>query len=183
MVEMTEKTKVSLGKQLILGELEKSLAQSEHVFFSRFDRLSVADISELRRNLEKVSRRTLLVKHTLAKKALKKLELSEAARFLEGSILVTLGEGEPQAISRTLVEFVKGHENVELKGLVLDGKIYEANSIKELAKLPPRHELLTRVATGMKAPIANFTLTLAALLRSLVTVLEEVRKQKESIKA
>lgn len=169
---------ISLVKKLMLEELTKEFTSSETAFFSRFDRLTVQDLSELRRNLGKVSKKTVVVKHTLAKKVLEKIELSEAARFLEGSILVTLGVQEPQTVSKTLVEFVKTHENFELKGLVLDRKVYEGSLIRELAKLPSRKELLTHVAVRMKSPVARFVMTLGALMRSLAVALNEIYKKK-----
>ena len=82
MVEKKEKKEeVSLAKRLMFEELEKEFKSDENTFFSRFDRLTVADMSELRRSLEKVSRRTLVVKHTLAKKILEKAKLGDAARL------------------------------------------------------------------------------------------------------
>lgn len=175
---MELKREPSLVKRLLFQELEKEFTASEAAFFSRFDRLNVQDLSELRRSLEKISRRTLMVKHALAKKILEKIELAEATRFLEGSILVTLGAQEPQLVSKTLVEFVKGHENFELKGLILEGKVYEGSFIKELAKLPSRKGLLTQVAIRMKFPLARFVMTLGELTRSLVVALNEIHKKR-----
>jgi len=169
---------LSLAKRLIFEELEREFTASGNAFFSRFERLNVQDMSELRRNLQKVSRRTLMVKHTLARKILDKIQIPEAARFLEGSILVTLGAQEPQLVSKTLVDFLKGRDNVEIKGLILDGKVYEGSFVKELAKLPSRKELLTMVAIRMKSPIAGFAMTLRALLQSFVSVLNEIQKKR-----
>ena len=173
-----KKEKVTLAKRLMLEEIEKEFSSSQNAFFSRFDRLNVQEMSELRRSLEKLSKRTLVTKHSLAKKVLEKLNLSEAAHFLEGSILVTLGAHEPQVTSKTLVEFVKTHEHMQLKGMILDGKVYEANFVKELARLPSRKELLTQVAIRMKSPIAAFAQTLRSLLQSFVIVLSEVQKKR-----
>ncbi len=170
--------KISLGKRLMLEELEREFTSSESAFFSRFDRLNVQDLSELRRNLDKVSKRTILVKHTFAKKILAKMKLSDAERFLEGATLVTLGAKEPQLVSKTLVEFMKGRENIELRGMILDGKTFDGIFIKELARLPSRKELLTAVAIGMKSPITAFVMTLNGILQSFVVVLNEIQKKK-----
>lgn len=174
-----EKTsKVSLAKKLMIEEIEREFSGSASAFFSRFDHLSVQDMNELRRSLEKVSKRTILAKHTLTKKVFEKMRMADASRFLEGSVLMTLGSEEPQAASKILVDFAKSHENVELKGMIYSGKVYEANFVKELAKLPSRKELLTQVAIRMKSPIAGLVMTLGGLLRSFVTILNEVQKKK-----
>jgi large subunit ribosomal protein L10 len=91
---------------------------------------------------------------------------------------VTLGGKEPQLVSKTLVEFAKGRDNVELRGMILDGKAFEGNFIKELAKLPSRKELLTAVAIRMKSPITALVMTLNGLLQSFVVVLNEIQKKK-----
>ena len=159
-------------------EIEKEFASSPNVFFSRFDRLNVQDMGELRRILEKVSRRTLVVKHSLTKKILEKTQFSEAIRFLEGSVLVTLGVEDPQQASKTLVGFSKGHESLRLVGMVLEGKVYGADLIKELARLPSRQGLLAAVVGRMQSPIARFVFTLTAVLQSLVIALSEIQKKR-----
>ena len=169
---------IPLGKRLMLQELEREFGSGESAFFSRFDRLNVQDLSDLRRTLDKVARRTMLVKHALAKKVLEKIKLPEAERFLDGATLVTLGAKEPQLVSKALVEFAKGRDNVELRGMILDGKAFEGSFIRELAKLPSRKELLTAVAIRMKSPITAFVMTLNGILQSFVIVLNEIQKKK-----
>lgn len=173
-----KKGEIPLEKQLMQAEIEKEFQGNSHVFFSRFERLTVQEMSELRRSLEKVSRRTLVVKHTLTKKILEKMELSEASKFLEGSVLVTLGDGEPQTISKALADFAKAHEGLRLKGMIFEGKVYGDDRVKELAQLPSRHELLALVATGLKSPLARLAGGLRGVLQSLVIVLSEVQKKK-----
>lgn len=177
-IKAAQKKEHSLGKRLMFQELEKEFSNAENAFFSRFDRLNVADMNELRRSLEKVARKTFMVKHSLAKKILGSRKLTGADRFLDGSILVTLGAKEPQLASKTLVDFIKGHENVQLKGMILDGQIYESSFIKELAKLPSRKELLTQTAIRMNSPIQGFVMTLSGLIQSFARVLNEVQKKR-----
>lgn len=177
-IEKNKKKEVTLSKRLIFEEIEREFAGSENAFFSKFNKLNVSDMSELRRNLEKVSKRTFVVKHTLAKKILERSKLNDAIHFLEGSILITLGAKEPQVASKALVDFVKSHENMQLKGMILEGKVYEANFVKQLAQLPSRQQLLTQVAVAFNSPIARFALTLNSLIQSFVIALNEIQKKK-----
>ncbi len=179
-IEKKRKEEVTLPKRLIFEELEREFKAHENAFFSQFDKLSVQNMNDLRRSLEKVSKRTVVVKHTLAKKILERLNLSEAISFLRGSILVTFGAKEPQVASKALVDFVKTHESVQLKGMILEGRVYEAAFVKELARLPSRKELLTRVAVGLNSPIARFALTLNSIIQSFVIALSEIGKKKAS---
>ena len=161
-----------------MREIEKEFHSSPNAFFSRFERLTVQEMSDLRRGLEKVSKRTLVVKHAMARKIFGGLKLEEASRFLEGSVLVTFGEGEPQRVSKTLADYARAHENLKLNGAILEGKLYDGDFIKALAKLPSRIELLTAVAIQLKSPVTRLAMTLRSLLQSLVIALNEVQKKK-----
>lgn len=177
-ISKVKKEEVSLAKKLMLEEMEREFKGAHFAFFSRFDRLSVADMSELRRSLEKISQRTLVAKHSLVKKIFEKMEVPQAEKFLQGSILITLGTEDPQPVSKILADFSKGRDSVELKGLIFGKKLYEGSFIKELAKLPSRKELLTQLAVRFRSPITALVVSLNQLLQSLVIVLNEVRKKR-----
>lgn len=58
----------SFEKELMLQEIVKEFEKSPYAFFSNFQNISVSEISEVRKNLEKVSRRSLVIKHSMARK-------------------------------------------------------------------------------------------------------------------
>lgn len=176
--EAKKEKKLSVAKELIFSEIDREFRSNPNIFFSRFERLNVQEMSELRRGLEKVSKRSLVVKHSLAKKVLEGMGQAEAVGFLEGTVITTLGGGEAQPISKVLVDFVKGHENVKLRGVIFEGKAYPDSFIRKLAGLPSRHELLTMAVVRFQSPITRFAITLNSLLRSLVIAVNEVHKKK-----
>lgn len=165
-------------KEMMFREIAREFEANPYAFLSRFDGLPVADLSELRRSLEKVARRSLVVKHAMVKKVFSQLKIAEAQKFLKGSVLVTLGDKEPQVISKALVEFAKTHEKLVVSGAVMDRKVYEPEFVNRLAKLPSRQELLTQVVVRVKSPISGFVMTLNQLLRGLVVALDEIKKKK-----
>lgn len=170
-------------KELMLKEITGQFEASPYAFLSQFDGLAVADLSELRRSLDKISKRSVVVKHALAKKVFSQLKIEEAEKFLKGSVLVTLGDKEPQIISKALVEFAKTHEKLVVSGAVLDRKVYDPQYVTQLAKLPSRHELLTQVVVRVKSPISGFVMTLNQVLRGFVVALAEIKKKKETAPA
>ena len=170
----------SFVKEIMMKELAREFEASPYAFISNFEGLAVADLSDFRRSIEKVAKRSVVVKHTLAKRVFSELKISEAEKFLKGSVLVTLGDKEPQAISKAIVEFAKSHERLVVAGAVLDRKVYDQEYVKQLARLPSRHELLTKVAVGVKAPISGFVMTLAQVLRGFVVALNEIKKKREA---
>ena len=173
----------SIAKELMMQEVVKEFEKNSCAFISNFDGLSVADISDFRRSLEKVSARSLVVKHAVAKKIFAGKNVSEAEKFLKGQILVTFGVGEPQMISKAIVDFSKGNQKLVPAGVIFENKVYDQEFVKQLAKLPSRHELLTQVVVRVKSPIAGFVSTLSQLTRGIVVALNEIKKQKEGATA
>ncbi len=170
----------SLVRQQMLKEIEAHFEKNSFAFFSNFDKLSVASMSDLRNKLARIGSRSVVVKHTLAAKALKARKGSEAEKFLKSMVLVTFGSGEPQQVSKTLVEFSKANAQFVSAGVFFEDKVYDDAFVKALASLPSRKELLTQVAVRVKSPISGLVLTLNALLRGVAVCLNEVKKQKES---
>jgi large subunit ribosomal protein L10 len=170
----------SYAKEVMMKELEKQFDENPYAFLSSFDKLSVADISDYRRALEKVSKRSLVVKHAFAKKVFAARKVAGVEKFLNGQVLVTFGTDEPQNISKAIVDFAKTHQNLVPAGVLLDNQIHGQDYVKQLAKLPSRHELLTQVAVRVKSPISGLVLTLAQVIKGFVVALNEVKKQKET---
>lgn len=168
----------SLEKEMMFQEIVKEFERSPYAFISNLDGVSVLDISEARRNLEKVSTRSLMVKHAMARKIFTQFKVSGAEKYLNGSVVITFGDKEPQEISKKLVDFSKTHEKWKPAGVIFEGQVHGEEFVKQLAKLPSRKELLTQLVLRMNSPIQGFANVLGALTRNLVVALEEVRKKK-----
>ena len=169
----------SAVKEIMMKEITRELESNPYAFLTRFEGLPVSDLSDFRRSVEKVAKRSLVVKHSLAKKVFSQLKIAEAEQFLIGSIIVTVGDKEPQMISKAIVDFAKTHEKLVVSGAVLDRKVYGQEFVKRLAGLPSRHELLTQVVVRVKSPISGFVMTLGQVLRGFVVALNEIKKKKE----
>jgi large subunit ribosomal protein L10 len=173
----------SLVKEIMMKEMTREFEENPYAFLSSFQGLPVADVSELRRNLQKVSKRSLVVKHSMAKKIFAALHFSEAEKLLRESILVTLTDKEPQVVSKALVDFAKTNQKLVPVGVIFEKKVYDEKFVQRLALLPSRKELLTQVAIRMQAPISGLVMTLNQLLRGVVVALNEVKKKKETAAA
>lgn len=169
----------SEAKEMLMKEVEKEF-KAPYAFFSSFDKIGVADLSEFRKSTSKVAKRSLVVKHTFAKKILEKRSLGGFEQLLKGQVVVTFGEAEPQNISKAIVDFMKTNDKMVPAGMIFEDKIYGQDFVKQLAKMPSRHELLTQVVVRVKSPISGFVMTLGAITRGLVVALNEIKKQKEA---
>jgi len=159
-------------------EIVKEFEKSPYAFISNLNGVSVLDISEARRSLEKVSKRSLMVKHAMARKIFAQFSVANADKYLSGSVVITFGDKDPQEISKKLIDFSKTNEKWKPAGVIFEGQVYGEDFVKQLAKLPSRKELLTQLVLRMNSPIQGFANVLGALTRNFVVALEEVRKKK-----
>ena len=169
-----------LEKEIMIKELNDQFEKNPYVFFTAIRGLSVGEMGELRQTLETQSPRSLVVKNSLARRVLKDRGFNgESENLLEDQCFLSFTETDPQIISKTLVDFGKDHEALQLRGAIIDGEVVEPNYVKQLAKLPAREVLLGQVVSGINAPVTNFVLTLGSLVRSLVVVLSAVAESKK----
>lgn len=169
----------SAVKEILMKEVEKEFS-APYAFISTFEKLPVADLSDYRKSVAKFSKRSLVIKHTLAKKVFEKRSWKEAEALLNGQIVVTFGDVDPQNISKAVVEFAKANNKLVPAGVIFENKVYGVDFVKRLATMPSRHELLTQVVIRVKSPISGLVLTLAAINRGLVVALNEIKKKKEA---
>ncbi len=97
-----------------------------------------------------------------------------------GPTVCAFSYGDPAALAKVMNEFAKDNEAFQLKESLMSGKALKVEEIQQLANLPSREVLLSKLLGQMNAPIANFVGVLAAVPRSLVTVLSAIEKKKSA---
>jgi large subunit ribosomal protein L10 len=168
----------SLSNQLMLEELLAVMREKDYIFFSRYEALTVSAFSALRRKLEKVSDRSVVVKNRIAKIAFEQVGIKDVNGLIKGSTLVTVAGKDPQMVSKVLIEFGKDQKSFVVAGACLEGKLYEVPYVQELAALPSREVLVATVINGLNAPIGGFVNVMSQMLRSFAVVLDQIGKQK-----
>lgn len=189
MAKTTAKTKPQhLKKKTLIDEVADKIKNSQILVLTDYrgheTGLTVKLVTELRRKLNKEKAEMRVVKNTLTKLALKKLKIEGLDAYLEGPTALVIGE-EPAVTSKILVEFAKdnriGKEGLpELKAAYFDGEVLNKAKIKELASLPSKEVLYSRLMAGMQSPLYGFVNVLQGTIRSLVYALDDLRKKKEA---
>nr|MCH9744139.1 50S ribosomal protein L10 [Gammaproteobacteria bacterium] len=86
----------------------------------------------------------------------------------------------PGAAARLIRDFVKSHENLEVRALALDGQLLGPDQLKAVASLPSRDEAIAQLMSVMQAPVTKFVRTLKEPVAQTVRVIAAVRDQKEA---
>ena len=167
-------------KEKMLSQYEEGVAQAPHAFILSYQGIDVPRVTELRRKVRESGGQYLVVKNTLLLRAIEGKPLGELREELSGPIAVVYADDEPVALAKALTDFQKDAPVLQFRGGLLNGQRVDADQIKDIANLPTRDELIAKLVYLLQSPIARFVRSLGALPQQLVSVLEQVRQQKES---
>lgn len=167
-------------KQDIVEALRDKLQGANAFYLTDFTGLSVKSATDLRRRLREAGVEYIVVKNTLAKRALEGLDLPDIARFFVGPTGLAIGPEEPIAAAKVLDEFAKAHDNrPAVKAGVVENRAVSPEEVGRLAKLPPREQLLAELAGVLQAPMAQMLAMLQGKLSELVGLIEALRNERE----
>lgn len=165
-------------KEAAVQELKDNIQKSSVAIMSRYQGVTVAEVTDLRSKLRAENVAFKVYKNTLAKRALDELDLSEAVGYMEGPTVWAFSE-DPVIPAKILKQFAKDVQAVEMRGGILEGKAVDAAMLDNLADLPPREQLLAQVVGTIAMPLRKLLGTLEAVPRNMVNVIEAIRKKTE----
>jgi large subunit ribosomal protein L10 len=122
----------------------------------------------------------VVVKNTLARRAAKAAGYEPLSAELVGPIAMLFAVDDVSAPARILNDYIRANRKMVIKAGLLEGQIIKADAVTELADLPSREILLSRLLGAMQAPLGNLASVLQAPLTKFARTLDAVRTQKES---
>ena len=165
-------------KEQLVTELREKMEGATALYYTDFTGLNVKRMTELRRRLRKAGVEYVVIKNTLALRAVNESGLT--AQRLRGPTGVVIGK-DPVTAAKVLSDFAKEFDQKpELKGGLLEGKQIDVAQLKKLATLPSREQMLADLGAGLMSPMAAFVGALNGLLYTFAGALEGLRMQKES---
>src|SRR6266850_237266 len=122
------------------------VADSPTIYVTDFTGLSVARITDLRRRLRAVGVEYVVVKNTLARRALTEQQLKDGGleSYLAGPTGLVLAGTDPIGAAKVLTDFAKEFEKPAIKAGLVDGKAITQAQVKHLASLPSKMQLLAQ---------------------------------------
>ena len=167
-------------KDQILQEYDEKLGRAQVAIWASYRALTMAQITELRRQLRTTGAEAVVVKNTLIKKALGENHLPADDTMMSGPSVVTFVYDDPAAATRIVNNFSRVNEAVfQIKGGLVGKKLVGPDQVKALADLPSREVLLGRVIGGIQAPISGLVTVLSGVMRGFMNVLNARSEQLE----
>ena len=142
-------------KQPIVQAIADDIKDAQSVVLVDYRGLTVAQDTELRKQLREAGITYKVYKNTMMKRAFEGTEFAGLEEYLEGPSALVVSKDDATAPARIICKFAKTAEALEVKAGVVEGNVYDAAGINELSKVPSREELLSKLLGSLQSPITN----------------------------
>ena len=143
-------------KQPIVDEIASHVNGAMSAVLVDYRGLTVEQDTELRKQLREANVFYKVYKNTYMKRAFEGTPFAELDQHLEGPSALAVSTDDVTAPARIIVKFSQKAPKLEVKAGIVEGQYYDESGVKELAEIPSREELLSRLLGSMQSPITNF---------------------------
>ena len=143
-------------KQPIVEEISEAIKDAQSVVLVDYRGLTVAQDTQLRKELREAGVVYKVYKNTMMNFAFKGTDFEALAPFLEGPSAAAISKTDATAPARVIAKFAKTAKDLEIKAGVVEGQFYDAKGMEAIANIPSREELLSKLLGSIQSPITNF---------------------------
>ena len=149
-------------KKAVVVEVAAEVAKAETIVVAEYRGIQVASMTKLRAKAREQGVYLRVLKNTLARRAVADTPFAGLADQMVGPLVYSVS-ADPVAAAKVLFDFSKTDDKIVIKAGSYDGKVLDAAGVGQLASIPSREELLSKLAYVMQAPVAGMARAFAAL--------------------
>lgn len=149
-------------KKAVVSEIQEKFSGSQSSVVVEYRGLTVAEVTDLRRKLRAEGIEFKVYKNSMAQRAAENAGYQGLTENLTGPNAIAFSD-DAVAPSRVLATFAKKHEKLVLKGAVVEGKVVNVDTIKELALLPNKEGMLSMLLGCLQSPVRSFACAVKAV--------------------
>ncbi|MBA3889219.1 MAG: 50S ribosomal protein L10 [Gemmatimonadaceae bacterium] len=164
-------------KDKVVVALADKLRSAKALYYTDFTGLNVKRMTDLRRRLRKADVEYVVIKNTLALRAVNESGLTgERLRGPTGVII----SNDPVAAAKLLTDFAKENDQrPSVKGGLFEGRPLDAAQVKQMASMPSREQMLAELGASLQYPMAGFLGAMNGLMGMFAGALEALKTQRE----
>src|SRR6185295_3842884 len=166
-------------KQQDLDKLKVELAKISTLILSTFQGITVEDDTKLRRAVQAAGGKYKVVKNTLAERAGQGTPAQDLLKNLSGTNSIAYTQADPVALAKALTKVAKDVPAFQFKSGVVEGRVINIAEIQQLANLPSKEELISKLMFLLNAPAQRIASALNGLPRNLAVTVNEAIKANQ----
>jgi len=166
-------------KSKVVNGFGQRLSNAPFVLVTEFRGTKVADVTKLRRELEKNGMGFQVLKNTLARRALSDMGIKGLDSHLKGMTGIVLSSPDGIASAKVLKDLLKPYQTIQIRAGYFDGTVLKEDPVKVVSELPSREDLLATLLGTLQAGPQQLVSVLAAPGRDLVQLLSNYAHKLE----
>jgi large subunit ribosomal protein L10 len=159
-------------KEELVEQYKKWVAESDALILAHYHKLSVKDISDLRKEIRDSGGEFHVIKNRLAKRAFEESGREWEEGVFTGPTALGVSYENPSGLAKALKNFAKEHGTIEIKSGYLDERLVSTAEINELADLPSMAEMRAKLLSTISAPASKLVRVLAEPGRQVAAVIK-----------
>jgi len=171
--------KKKADKKASADTLRSELANVSTVILTTFQGIKVEDDTKLRRAVEAAGGKYQVVKNTLAQRAGEGTPAEGLLKNLQGTNSISYTHTDPVALAKVLTKVAKDVPAFKFKAGWVEGRVVSIDEIQNLAQLPSKEELISKLMFMLNAPAQRVASALAAVSRNMAVVTSEAVKAEK----
>ena len=157
--------------------LTEKLDKANAIYFTDYLGLDVVSITKLRKEFVSNDVEFTIAKNTLIKLAAEDVGIDGLDEFLNGPTAIALSYNDPTGPAKVIKSFLKDFDKPSVKGMILDGQIFQAEEFEKIANLPTREQLLSQLVGMLNSPMSKLS-ALVSPLSGLLGTLKQLNSKK-----
>ncbi|WP_194747712.1 50S ribosomal protein L10 [Staphylococcus chromogenes] len=151
------------AKKQHVDEIAEQLKSSVSTVFVDYRGLTVAEVTDLRKQLREAGVQYKVYKNTMLRRAAEKAGIEGLDEYLAGPTAVAFTTEDVVAPAKVIAGFAKEHEALEIKTGVMEGSVISADQVKTVGSLPSNEGLVSMLLSVLQAPMRNFAYAVKAV--------------------
>lgn len=166
-------------KNEIISEVKDMISKSAAVYLTDYSGITVADINNIRNEFRKEGVEYKVYKNTLFKRALDESgKFEKLSGHLTGMTGFAFSNDNPTAPAKIIKKYFDANQKLSLKACYIENQYYEGKNLNILANLPTKREIIAGILGSLDSPAAGIVGAINAVIRDLVSVVDEISKKQ-----
>ncbi len=161
-----------------VADVKARLAQSKAIIVTDYRGMTVSEMTTLRRKLREEGVQYKIIKNRLAKIALRDSGMNTLDELLKGTTAIAFGVKDPVGPAKVLAAYAKENDKLKILGGLMDNDYLDLAAIGNLATLPSRDVLLSRLLGSLTSPVQKLAYGLNQTVAKVVYAFDAVARKK-----